>query len=139
MASLSAFSIVQQFTGNDSKTASSPFIIPPNVTYTGANSSFPAISITINNVAGSNSGAPCNITVPSGGNSDFALSWSNQQAVVTVPPTNVWAGAPANRTQLRASFDAFRQQLEALELTANCLKPGGAFLVAQRVAESLPL
>jgi hypothetical protein len=138
MASLTAFSIVQQFIGNDSKTATSPFVIPPNVTYTGANSAFQAISITVNNVAGKNSGAPCNIATGAT-NTDFALSWSNQQAVVTVQPTNVWAGAAANRNQLRTSFDAFRQQLEALELTAGCLKPGGAFLVAQRVAESIPL
>lgn len=138
MASLSAFSIVQQFIGNDGKTAVSPFVIPPNVTYTGANSAFAAINITINNVAGSGSGAACNIAT-GGNNVDFALTWSNQQAVVAVQPTNVWAGDPTKRAQLRASFDAFRQQLETLELTNKCLKPGGAFLVAQRVAESLPL
>jgi hypothetical protein len=141
MASLPAFSIVQQFTGNDGVTASSPFVIPPNVTYSGANSPFAQIQITIANAAGQTSGSACNIAA-NANNPDFSLAWNNQQAVVTVQPTNVWAGAAAKRTQLRTSFDAFRQQLEALEIPKQgqpCLKPGGAFLIAQRVAEALPL
>jgi len=139
MASLPSFSIVQQFTGNDGVTASSPFAIPPNLTYAGAGSPFGQIQISIANVAGSNSGSACNIAT-NAANVDFSLAWNNQQAVVTVLPTNVWAGTPAKRTQLRTSFDAFRQQLEALEISGQpCLKPGGAFLIAQRVAESLPL
>jgi hypothetical protein len=141
MASLPSFSIVQQFTGNDGVTASSPFVIPPNLTYSGAGSPFGQIVVTINNVAGQSSGASCKIAT-NVSNTDFQLDWANQQAVVTVIPNNVWAGAAAKRTQLRNSFDAFRQQLEALEIPQQgpaCLKPGGAFLVAQRVAEALPL
>jgi hypothetical protein len=141
MASLPSFSIVQQFTGNDGVTASSPFVIPPNLTYSGAGSQFGQIQVSIANVVGQTSGANCGIST-NASNTDFSLAWNNQQAVVTVQPTNVWAGAAAKRAQLRTSFDAFRQQLEALEIPKQgqpCLKPGGAFLVAQRVAEALPL
>jgi hypothetical protein len=141
MASLPSFSIVQQFTGSDGVTASSPFVIPPNLTYSGANSQFAQIQVSIANVAGQSSGSSCNISTNTA-NVDFSLAWNNQLAVVTVLPTNVWAGAASKRAQLRTSFDAFRQQLEALEIPASgtpCLKPGGAFLIAQRVAESLPL
>jgi hypothetical protein len=141
MASLPSFSIVQQFTGNDGVTASSPFVIPPNLTYSGASSPFAQIVISIDNVAGPNSGSGCNIATNTS-NTDFTMNWNNKEAVVTVVPNNVWAGAATKRTLLRNSFDAFRQQLEALEIPASgpaCLKPGGAFLIAQRVAESLPL
>lgn len=84
-------------------------------------------------------------TAPAPTQPDFALSFQTAQgaggppmfAVVTVQPTNLYTDS---RAALQASFTAFRQQVESLELQSTpALIPGGARLLLARVAAALPL
>jgi hypothetical protein len=83
-------------------------------------------------------------TAPAPTQGDFTLSFKTYPgpiqsvfAVVTVQPTNLYTDS---RQALQASFVAFRQQVEALELQASpALIAGGARLLLARVAAALPL
>jgi hypothetical protein len=90
----------------------------------------------------------CNIS-RSENNKDFALQWSqagitsetSRIAEIGVRYTNVFSDKTENRSQLKNSFFAFRQQLSALEedKNNNCLTKGDAQIISQRVANALPL
>ncbi|MBI3653169.1 MAG: hypothetical protein HY231_19245 [Acidobacteria bacterium] len=142
-SALAGYQVVQQFKDINGLIAPEPYIIPPNVSYTPGGGFSPVV-MTVDMVNGKyiTKGA-CGIT-PSGDNQDFTLSWSqdaNNFWVLSVSVTNttVWSSAASDRARLRKSFDAFRLQLENLELNQHCLKPGGAYTVWQNLACSLPL
>ena len=122
----------------DGNTANGPFLLPPG--FDPSNNSFPPLTLFIPQVAGpgvlSGQGA-CEIST-GGGNTDFALKWQakhdgNTYAVVTVSPDNIYPPVDG----LWNSFSKFRQALEGLP--ATCLVPGGASVIANRIAQALPL
>jgi hypothetical protein len=141
-----SYQVVPQFVGKNNKPgtfAPEPYLVPPNVAY--PNNAFVINPININAVYGKSitTGA-CGIPTD-GTNVDFSLAWTGggaharPVATITVQPTNVWSTDPQARAQLRKSFDAFRIKLEDLEINQQCLRPGGAYTVAQTLAESIPL
>ncbi len=119
--------------------ATGPFLFPVNF------STAPAVqTLNVPFVAGPNAkpgGSGCTVAA-SGDNTDFALTgWlagfqGVVNAIVTVQPTNLFS--LTTRAKLWASFTAFRLQLAPLE-ASGCLIPGGAALLAARVAQALPL
>ncbi len=86
------------------------------------------------NVTGPKTGSGCEISSETG----FSLSWSGQAAQVTVPAA-ACSDDPADRAGLLAAFNLFRQALDELERSTDCLVPGGARYIAGLVAGSLPL
>jgi hypothetical protein len=131
---------LQTYIAVSSSTPQGPYLIPP---------SFPAtptspLQINIQNVAGSGVTAN-NCGIATGGqNTDFSLQWSSAApyyAQVIVQPTNVYSDDPAARQTLMQSFTAFCVALQQLELAKSpqCLIPGGAAVIANWVAASLPL
>ncbi|HEY0603099.1 MAG TPA: hypothetical protein VGD58_09320 [Herpetosiphonaceae bacterium] len=119
-----------------------PFLLPPSYpSQTNRN-----ITFTIADVYGVNASNPeksCAITAGGSGNTVFSLAWDTTNkntpiATISIAPTTLWDVGTAARTQLQTSYLAFLQQLESLE-TTGCLNRGGAAVVAQRVAESLPM
>jgi hypothetical protein len=145
-ATTSAYQVVPQFAGKNNKPgtfAAEPYLVPPNVNY--PNPGFVINPININAVYGKSiTAGACGIPTD-GTNVDFSLVWTGggphaqPVAQITVQPGNVWSTDPQARAQLRKSFDAFRVKLEDLEINQQCLRPGGAYTVAQTLAESLPL
>jgi hypothetical protein len=140
-----SYQVVPQFVGKNNTPgtfASEPYLVPPNVTY--PNNAFNSIQFNINAMYGKNITAnTCGISTDAN-NVDFSLTWTLNVhnppvAVISVQPGNVWSTTPQARAQLRKSFDAFRLKLEDLEINQHCLKPGGAYTIAQAIAESIPL
>lgn len=131
------------FEGTDGVTSTTPYLIPPNVNY-GQD-----IIVNVPNVFGPNALANPNDCKASTGaeNKDFSLEWvaarppNTEQliATVTIAGATVWKAGSDARAQLRSSFDAFQLQLENMEYKTQCLSRGGAYVVAQRVAEAMPL
>ena len=124
----------------DGNTADGPFLLPPG--FDPNNGSFPPLTLYIPQVAGpdavSGPGA-CTIS-HSGVNTDFELTWQAKQngdtyAVVTVSADHIYP--PADSNGLWGSFNKFRQALEGLP--PACLVPGGAAIIANRIAQALPL
>jgi hypothetical protein len=112
-----------------------PYLQPPN---------YPASPFTIYvpNVDGPNAKAgACEVT----GNADFALQWGQSSsggqqlyAQVTVQTGNMITDDPAKRAALKQSFTELRKALDGLEAD-QCLVPGGANVLANRVASALVL
>lgn len=77
-------------------------------------------------------------------NTDFSLTWGPEgnpkiiYAKVTVQTTNMLSDDPARRAILKQNFALFRQSLEKLE-SDQCLSPGTASVITQRVASMLVL
>ena len=124
----------------DGNTADGPFLLPPG--FDPDNESFPPLTLFIPQVAGpgavSGPGA-CTID-PDEGDTDFGLTWQTKQdgntyAVVTVSPDHIYP--PADSNGLWDSFNKFRQALEGLP--PACLVSGGAAIIANRIAQALPL
>jgi hypothetical protein len=100
----------------------------------------------IPNVAGKDA-APGKCVISTGkDNPDFSMNWQKPPfggvvAEVTVIPDHVFSSDPADRAVLKKSFALFRQALDQMEAQSSpqCLLPGGAGLIANRVAASLPL
>jgi hypothetical protein len=119
----------------DDSVPQGPYLLPPNYPES------PFI-IYVPNVATSQSDPKrCGIT----DNSDFLLSWGSAPnlsriiyAKITVQPTNMLSDDPIKRDQLKQNFALFRQSLEALE-SNQCIAPGTASIIAQRVASMLVL
>ncbi|MEW6130185.1 MAG: hypothetical protein AB1757_24325 [Acidobacteriota bacterium] len=144
-----AFNVIPQYVGNDTppnQYAETPYLVPPNLTYSKSVFTQPIQLNLYSMYTKSIQQNTCGIS-QNANNVDFSLSWNvalSQQmptpvAVVTIQPKNVWGTSAQARAQLRKSFDAFRVQLEALELAQGCLRSGGAYAIAQAVAESMPL
>lgn len=111
-----------------------PYLLPPHYPKS-------PFAIYIPNVAVSQDvPQTCGIT----DNSDFALSWETTRisriiyAKVTVQPTNMLTDDSSKRAILKQNFALFRQALETLE-SNQCLVPGTARVIAQRVASMLVL
>jgi hypothetical protein len=137
---LNYFSACATLKSRDGNTANGPFLLPPG--FDPNNESFPSLTLYIPQVAGpgavSGPGA-CAIN-PQGGNTDFALKWEAKQdgntyAVVTVSPDHLYP--PVDFNGLWDSFNKFRQALE--DLPSTCLVSGGAAIIANRIAQALPL
>jgi hypothetical protein len=102
------------------------------------------LALLIPNVAGS-AAAPGGCGIDIGTNHVFALQWQASNngllALVTVAPDLVFSDKPADRAALRQAFATFREALDALERQASpqCLLPGGADIIANRIAAGLPL
>jgi hypothetical protein len=113
-------------------------LLPPG--FDPNNDAFPSLKLYIPQVAGPAVvlGPPsCSIS-PNGGNTDFTLEWQAKQdgntyAVVTVRADHIYPPVDG----LWDSFNKFRQLLEGLP--AACLVPGGAGIIANRIAQALPL
>ncbi len=77
----------------------------------------------------------------------FNFSWNNDggqpSAVVTIAAATATGTTDAERTALKKDFDTFVTQLRNLEATSeaagSCLIPGGAAIIANRVALAMPL
>ena len=130
------------FTGTDGVTPATPYLIPPDVRY-GSD-----ITVEVSNVFGPNTVTdPNNCKVSAGAeNKDFSLEWIKPKqnepqtvAKITIAGATVWKAGADARAQLRSSFEAFQVQLENMEFNTKCLSRGGAYVVAQRVAEAMPL
>ena len=124
----------------DGNTANGPFLLPPG--FDPTDETFPSLKLYIPQVAGPAVvlGPPSCGIARSGGNTDFALEWQPKQdgimyAVVTVSPDHIYP--PVDNNGLWDSFIAFRQMLEGLP--SACLVPGGAGIIANRIAQALPL
>ena len=121
----------------DGNNADGPFLLPPG--FDPNNESFPPLKLFIPQVAGPGAVAGACTISPNGGNTDFALSWQAKQgntyAVVNVSPDHIYP--PLDSNGLWDSFNKFRQALEGLPPT--CLVSGGAAIIANRIAQALPL
>ncbi len=69
---------------------------------------------------------------------DFRLDWAGQAAVVFIDLETLFPQGAYDEVA-HGSFEAFRIQLETLEKRDGCLRPGGGRMIAQRIAESLPV
>jgi len=102
------------------------------------------LALLIPNVAGS-AAAPGACTIAIATNGVFALQWqagdAGLLALVTVAPDRVFSDKPADRAALKLAFATFREALDALEQQASpqCLLPGGAAIIVNRIAAGLPL
>jgi hypothetical protein len=124
----------------DGNTEDGPFLLPPG--FDPDNEAFPSLKLYIPQVAGPGVvlGPPSCAVSPNGGNTDFTLEWQAKQdgktyAVVTVSADHIYP--PVDNNVLWASFNRFRQMLEGLP--AACLVSGGAGIIANRIAQALPL
>jgi hypothetical protein len=84
-------------------------------------------------------------------NSDFKLEWVDAtpanlannsdkiKVLITIKNLNAWKADTSARQVLRANFVDFCAQVEILELNDQVLAEGGAEVIAQRVAEALPM
>ncbi len=121
-------------------TVPGPFVLPP--WFDPASTS--GLTLSVPGVAGPSASPGSGCTLPaSGANTDFALTgWvlapSTQvlNATVTVAPTHLYS--MTGRGLLYDSFVAFSSALAGLE-ASGCLTPGGARVLAARVAQALPL
>lgn len=134
-----SYSIASGFTGKDGQTPTQPYIIPPE--YGSAGLSQPnLVMVQVVGAAGP-SFSSTKAVLPA--NNDFALAWSGNTAqlsagATSMANTSVWSVGTAPRQALKANFDAMFQGLETLEY-AGQLAAGASILLAQRMAESLPL
>lgn len=124
----------------DGNTANGPFLLPPG--FDPNNETFPSLKLYIPQVAGPAVvlGPPSCVISPTGGNTDFTLEWrakqdGNMYAAVSVSPDHIYP--PADNNGLWDSFIAFRQMLEGLP--SACFVSGGASIIANRIAQALPL
>lgn len=132
-----SYSIKAVFTGNDGQTTTQPYVIPPEY---GTVSGQPAILVQLPGAAGP-SFSSSKAVLPA--NPDFVLTWSGNSAQLagggpSTPSTNVWSVGSTARQNLKANFDAMFQGLETLEYSGQ-LALGTSIILAQRMAESLPL
>jgi hypothetical protein len=90
------------------------------------------------------------IASPAFENDDFRYDWvlptsrqvnaDDVKVLITIKKAkNVWRASAAARQALRANFTSFCTQVEALELSSKTLVIGGAMVIAQRIAEALPV
>jgi hypothetical protein len=123
---------------NESLSAT-PFFLPPTSLKNG-NIYGQQILVLVNNVYGSK--APTGCTLPSGIKTDFTLAWGTDSfgkpQVQVTTPAYAWNVSASDRQNLKSSFAGLCQGLEALEAN-QCLARGGAFDVAQRVVEAMPM
>ncbi len=140
-----SYQVVSQFAGKNNTPgtfASEPYLVPPNVAF--PNPAFNPIQFNLIAVYGKNiTAGTCGISTDAN-NVDFSLTWTLNVhnppiAVISVQPNNIWSTTVQARAQLRKSFDAFRLKLEDLEVNQHCLRPGGAYIIAQAIAQSIPL
>jgi hypothetical protein len=111
-----------------------PYLLPPD--YTDNNNPGRDISVRVDGVTAplaSRRASGCSIQVP-----QFSMAKARGSSVIVrVRPADLFAGGGIVRAY-RGAFDAFRTELSRLE-ERGCLKPGGGRVIAERVAESLPL
>lgn len=151
----SSYQVDATYWGNDQTHASLPYLIPPGARY-GAD-----IKVTIGNLFQNPFPTPTPDQLAAlrdalgraAGNADFALTWSGRDPLnlkspddadkvtitITIKAANAWKVGPAARQALAASYADIYTQVEALELGIKALIPGGAEVVAQRIAEALPV
>lgn len=124
-----------------------PFLIPPATVGT-PDYTKPLLIYVISVCALNTTAATAGIT--SSQNSVFTLSFVASSyssttflALVSVVAASVYSQDPATRTSMLAAFKQFRQQVEALEVSATSasggLLPGAAVTLLNRVALSMPL
>jgi len=107
------------------------------------------IQVTISGIAGpamtSGTGICLIPSTPYQGRFNFSWDTSGQQpaVVVTIAAAEITVTCASDRQLLRKDFDTFVAQLRVLEATDEnglaCLIPGGAGIIANRVALSIPL
>lgn len=145
-----AVQITTSFTAVDSSnqpvTINELYLLPDclkNVSY--PNPPYTDLQLAIVPVAGPNAkvGDAATQIALGDGNQVFALQWkagnnSPLVAQVTVANMPVFAADPTVHAQLKTAFTQFKIALETLE-NQQCLIPGGAQILAQRVAANLPL
>jgi hypothetical protein len=147
------FSISFDFPSGAPSSPPNPYLLPPGwSTVTGD----PAIRIENVNGPGADVTAPilCAISPvaqPKASQDVFGLNWwaqapgaaSDTDAVVTVKAAAVNIDTDAGRGALHAAFLAFRDDLAELQGRKNganaCLPQGAADVIADRVAQALPL
>jgi hypothetical protein len=124
-----------------------PYLIPPSLptTYTAPLDIWVA-ALCAPDTTATTPGIPTSTNQPA-----FSLTFEKSQvandpsmfAKVSVVATFVYSADPTIRAQMKASFVAFRALLESLEVpsdsTTGGLIPGGAALVANRIATNMPL
>ena len=128
----STYQVQPAYLDPNNVTSTVPFFLPPTLLQQTSTSYGTAVEVDISNVIGPTTGSSCSI-----GGSDFTLKWNASVAQVIIP-AYAWNADAKSRANLRTAFDAFYQSLENLE-TSQCLTRGGAYAVAQRVAEALPV
>lgn len=128
----STYQVQPAYLDPNNVTSTVPFFLPPTLLRPSSTSYGNAVEVDIANVNGPTTGSTCAIA---GG--DFTMTWSGSVAQVFIP-AYAWNADATSRANLRTAFDAFCLSLESLE-SSQCLARGGAFGVAQRVAEALPV
>lgn len=99
--------------------------------------------VAVDGVAGTGAGGgSCSIAASE--SSPFSLSWDTAGADVTAevsaPSSALYVTSKSERQALAQSFLGFRQALVDLQTgSSDCLLPGGAELLAQRLAQAMPL
>jgi hypothetical protein len=131
------YRIASGFTGNDGQQPSEPFLIPPEYGPQGI-STPGTLTVQVPGSAGPKFDTNNPPALPA--NADFSLSWpSAGLAQITAGSTsNVWNAGSTARQTLKSNFDALYQGLQGLEDQGQ-LALGAAYLIAQRVAEAMPL
>jgi hypothetical protein len=137
------YQVYSTFKGSDQVAADTPYLIAPNTQYNAA------IAVAVENLYQLPASGPP--TPPAIENDDFKFAWSvadltrvtaanadNVKALITIKNNNCWKTAGAARQALRANFADFCARIEALEINTRTLAPGGATVIAQRIAEALP-
>jgi hypothetical protein len=136
--------VYSDFSGSDQVAAQTAYLIPPKAQFNAE------IKISIESLYQIPPGGPP--AQPIVENDDFKLAWSaadlskvlpkdvdRVRASITIKNNNSWKAGVAAQQALRANFADFYGRLEALELSAKMLVAGGAEVLAQRVAEALPV
>jgi len=99
--------------------------------------------VAVDGVAGTGAGGG-SCSIAASGSSPFNLSWDTTgadiTAEITAPASALYVTSAPDRKALAQGFLGFRQALVDLQTGgADCLLPGGAELLAERLAQGMPL